>query len=66
MGKRLRAVRRSRKLKVTDVAERLNKSCETVVGIENGHAFIRVKDLREVCRFLRVPADYMLCITDKP
>lgn len=66
LGRRMKAVRRSRKIEVDDLADRLGKSSMTVYSWESGKQSPTVLDLRMICKILRVKADYLMGLTEEP
>lgn len=66
VGRRLKAVRRSRKISVDELGERIGKASMTIYGWESGKYTPTVHDLYEICRILRVSADYVIGLTENP
>jgi transcriptional regulator with XRE-family HTH domain len=66
VGRRLKGVRRSRKISVEDLAERIGKSSMTIYGWESGKYTPTVHDLYEICRILRVSSDYLIGLIEDP
>ena len=63
---RLRALREDRDLSQQQVAEVINKSQQGYSHIENGRAELKIEDLKTLCRFYEVSADYLIGYTDDP
>lgn len=66
MGKRLRAIRRSRKLSVVEVSSAADVARITYYQYETGRSFPSIPTLRLICTKLRVSIDYVLCLSDNP
>ena len=48
------------------VGEILNKSQQGYSHIENGRAELKIEDLKTLCSFYEVSADYIIGTTDDP
>ena len=64
--KRLRELREDRELSQAQVGEILNKSQQGYSHIENGRAELKIEDLKTLCSFYEVSADYIIGTTDDP
>ncbi len=62
---RMRALREDRDLKQREVAKVINKSQQGYSHIEEGRAELKIDDLKKLCRFYSVSADYFIGLTDK-
>jgi transcriptional regulator with XRE-family HTH domain len=62
---RLRAVREDRDLTQKDIGEILNKSQQGYSHIESGRAELKIDDLKTLCRFYDLSADYLIGISDE-
>ena len=63
---RLRALREDRDLSQAQVAEVINKSQQGYSHIENGRAELKIEDIKALCNFYEVSADYLIGYTDDP
>ena len=63
---RLRALREDRDLSQAQVAEVINKSQQGYSHIENGRAELKIEDIKTLCKFYEVSADYLIGYTDDP
>ena len=63
---RLRALREDHDLSQEQVGEVINKSQQGYSHIENGRAELKIEDLKTLCRFYEVSADYLIGYTDDP
>ena len=62
---RMRALREDRDLKQREVAKVINKSQQGYSHIEEGRAELKIDDLKTLCKFYNVSADYFIGLTDK-
>ncbi len=62
---RMRALREDRDLKQREVAKVINKSQQGYSHIEEGRAELKIDDLKKLCRFYGVSADYFIGLSDK-
>ena len=65
-AERIRALREDKDLRQIDVAVVLKKSQQGYAHLENEEARLSVEDLRALCEFYNVSADYILGFTDTP
>lgn len=63
--KRLRDLRIDNDLRQEDVAKILKTSKQTYGRYENGTRKLSIEDLKTLCEFYNVSADYIIGITDK-
>lgn len=63
---RIRALREDKDLRQIDVATVLKKSQQGYAHLENEEARLSVEDLRTLCEYYNVTADYILGFTDAP
>ena len=63
---RLRALREDRDLSQAQVGEVINKSQQGYSHIENGRAELKIEDIKTLCKFYEVSADYLIGYTDDP
>lgn len=61
---RLRNIREDRDLSQADVGQVIQKSQQGYSHIENGRAELKIDDLKLLCRFYNVSADYLIGLTD--
>ncbi len=61
---RLREVREDRDLSQAEVARVLHRSQQGYSHIENGRAELKIDDLKTLCRFYRLSADYLIGLSD--
>ena len=64
--KRLRELREDHDLSQAQVGEIINKSQQGYSHIENGRAELKIEDIKTLCRFYEVSADYLIGFTDDP
>ena len=50
----------------TDIARLLNKSQQGYSHIENGRAELKIEDLKLLCEYYGVSADYIIGLTNEP
>ena len=62
---RMRALREDRDLRQREVAKVINKSQQGYSHIEDGRAELKIDDLKKLCRFYGVSADYFIGLSDK-
>ena len=62
---RIREVREDRDLSQAEVGKILQKSQQGYSHIENGRAELKIDDLKLLCRFYHLSADYLIGLTDK-
>ncbi len=62
---RLRQVREDRDLTQAQVGKLLNKSQQGYSHIESGRAELKIDDLKRLCRFYGLSADYLIGLTDE-
>ena len=62
---RLRAVREDRDLTQKDIGKVLNKSQQGYSHIESGRAELKIEDLKVLCRFYGLSADYLIGLNDE-
>ena len=63
--KRIKQLRKEHKLKQQDVANILNVDESTYGRYENGKRQLSIEDLKKLCKFYKVSADYILCFTEE-
>ena len=63
---RIRNVREDRDLTQTEVGRLLHKSQQGYNHIEAGRAELKIEDLKTLCRFYDLSADYLIGLTDTP
>ena len=63
---RLRELREDRDLSQAQVAEVIHKSQQGYSHIENGRAELKIEDIKALCKFYEVSADYLIGYTDDP
>jgi len=63
---RLRELRESRDLKQVTLGNVIGKSQQGYNHIETGRAELKIDDLRKICLFYGVSADYIIGLTDTP
>ena len=61
---RLRQVREDRDLTQAEIGRLLNKSQQGYNHIEAGRAELKIDDLKTLCRFYGLSADYLIGLTD--
>ena len=62
---RLRAVREDRDLTQNEIGGLLNKSQQGYSHIESGRAELKIDDLKTLCRFYGLSADYLIGLSDE-
>ena len=62
--KRMRDIREDRDLSQEEVGRVIQKSQQGYSHIENGRAELKIEDLKALCRFYKVSADYLIGLTD--
>ena len=63
---RIKNVREDRDLTQSNVGKLLNKSQQGYNHIEAGRAELKIDDLKILCRFYNLSADYLIGLTDTP
>lgn len=63
--KRLRAVREDRDLTQAEIGAVLQKTQQGYNHIETGRAELKIDDLKRLCQFYNLSADYLIGLTDK-
>ena len=63
---RLRTLREDRDLSQAQVGEIIHKSQQGYSHIENGRAELKIEDIKTLCEFYEVSADYLIGYTDDP
>lgn len=61
---RIRQVREDRDLTQAEIGRLLNKSQQGYNHIEAGRAELKIDDLKTLCRFYGLSADYLIGLTD--
>ena len=61
---RLKNVREDRDFTQKQIGEILNKSQQGYSHIESGRAELKIDDLKKLCEFYGLSADYLIGITD--
>ena len=62
---RLRAVREDRDFTQAEIGKVLNKSQQGYSHIESGRAELKIDDLKALCRFYGVSADYLIGLSNE-
>lgn len=62
---RIRAIREDRDLKQSEVGKLLHKSQQGYNHIETGRAELKIDDLKRLCKFYNLSADYMIGLIDE-
>ena len=62
---RIRNIREDRDLTQADLGTVLNKSQQGYNHIEAGRAELKIDDLKKLCKFYNLSADYLIGLTDK-
>ena len=62
---RLRQVREDRDLTQAGIGRLLNKSQQGYNHIEAGRAELKIDDLKKLCRFYDLSADYLIGLSDE-
>lgn len=63
---RIRNLREDNDMTQSQVAKILNKSQQGYDHLENGRADLSVDDLRSLCKYYNVSADYIIGLIDTP
>ncbi len=63
---RIRNLREDRDLTQAQIAKILNKSQQGYAHLENGKAELSIKDLKDLCKYYNISADYILGLSDNP
>ena len=63
---RLREIREDRDLSQADVGRVINKSQQGYSHIENGRAELKIDDLKVLCDYYQLSADYLIGRVDDP
>ena len=63
---RLKEIREDRDLTQSQLGELLNKSQQGYNHIEAGRAELKIEDLKVLCEFYNLSADYIIGLTDTP
>ncbi len=63
---RLKEVREDRDLTQSQVGAVLNKTQQGYNHIEAGRAELKIEDLKKLCAFYNLSADYLIGICDEP
>lgn len=63
---RIRNLREDNDMTQSQVAKILNKSQQGYDHLENGRADLSVDDLRSLCKYYKVSADYIIGLIDTP
>ncbi len=61
---RIRNVREDRDLTQKDIAEVINKSQQGYNHIEMGRAELKIDDLKKLCIYYKLSADYLIGLSD--
>lgn len=64
--RRLREIREDRDFSQEEIGKLINKSQQGYSHIENGRAELKIDDLKVLCEFYHLSADYLIGRTDKP
>lgn len=62
--KRLREVREDRDLTQAEIGKILNKSQQGYNHIESGRAELKIDDLKILCKFYKLSADYLIGLSN--
>ena len=62
----IRNVREDRDFTQTEIGRLLHKSQQGYNHIETGRAELKIEDLKTLCRFYNLSADYLIGLTDTP
>ena len=62
---RMRGLREDRDLTQAQVAKIINKSQQGYNHIEAGRAELKIDDLKRLCEFYNLSADYLIGLTDE-
>ncbi len=63
---RLRGVREDRDYTQEQVGKIINKSQQGYNHIETGRAELKIDDLKKLCEFYNLSADYLIGLSDNP
>lgn len=63
---RIRGLREDKDLKQSEIARVLNKSQQGYAHLENGKARFTIEDIKTLCKFYNLSADYIIGLTDEP
>ena len=63
---RLRHVREDRDFTQSKIGKILNKSQQGYNHIETGRAELKIEDLKVLCDFYKLSADYLIGLSDEP
>ena len=63
---RLRNIREDRDLTQAEVGKVIHKSQQGYSHIENGRAELKIEDLKLLCEYYGVAADYIIGLTNEP
>lgn len=63
---RIRNVREDRDYTQAEIGKLLHKSQQGYNHIEAGRAELKIDDLKKLCRFYNLSADYLIGLTDNP
>ena len=63
---RLRNVREDKDITQAEIGQLLNKSQQGYNHIETGRAELKIDDLKKLCEFYNLSADYMIGLTNTP
>lgn len=63
---RIRGLREDKDLKQSEIARILNKSQQGYAHLENGKARFTIEDIKTLCIFYNLSADYILGLIDEP
>ena len=64
--RRLREIREDRDYSQEEIGKLIHKSQQGYSHIENGRAELKIEDLKILCDFYNLSADYMIGRTDEP
>ncbi|MBQ9071423.1 MAG: helix-turn-helix transcriptional regulator [Clostridia bacterium] len=62
---RLKNLREDRDLTQRELGKIINKSQQGYSHIEEGRAELKIDDLKKLCKFYKVSADYLIGLSDK-
>ncbi len=63
---RIRNIREDRDLTQKEIGKVLNKSQQGYSHIESGRAELKIEDLKLLCEFYNLSADYIIGLSDTP
>lgn len=63
---RIRGVREDRDLKQSEIGKIIQKSQQGYNHIETGRAELKIDDLKKLCKYYNLSADYLIGLTDTP